>query len=294
VAWISTDASTATARMTAGLPGPLGGFVRVDDRLVATTLTDLITSFRIFNPIRMTELGEELDLTRQVWTATNPNGTARTAGDCGNWTTTSGFGDCGTTHGGPGIWTYDGSCGCDVPHRIICLQRTILTAAPAPSAPTGKIAYYTANNFASGGGLASAHAFCNANKPAAYSTRTFRALLATTTATAGANLDLSANYFRADGTFVGTGADIADGGDLISGFWQRNDGVYSTNQITPWSGAFNIALTGTMATTCNNYMDNTTTSPSAKFSHANWTYAGWFGWFGFGCTITQPLICVEQ
>jgi len=97
---------------------------------------------------------------------------------------------------------------------------------------------------------------CQTEKPAGVTAA--MALIAYTSKPASAALDPTALYVRPDGTLVGTGAQIAAGGNLESGIWQSADGRYVGDFV--WTGQENLDTPGTAATTCGDWTDRSSIS----------------------------------
>lgn len=74
------------------------------------------------------------------------------------------------------------------------------------------------------------------------------------------------SYYRLDGAFVGTGADLATidypASDIFtgSGIWQAADGSYDAFNNFVWTGSTQVSLAGTSATTCGNWTSPSTTA----------------------------------
>ncbi|MBX3251425.1 MAG: choice-of-anchor D domain-containing protein [Myxococcales bacterium] len=295
-AWVSSPRSTLASRWTAA-----GGVRRLDGALVAESREALLRRRAILSPIRVTELGQELSGEVLVWSSTTDTGEARgnpALGHCSDWTSTGGPGnvDRGSTAGGPGIFTVATAGGsCASTHRIFCVQSTIATPAARPVVPRGGKIAFSAPGWTPSGGLHGADAFCNANKPEGFASRSFRALLATTRTTAASRLDATARYFRPDGTFVGTGAQLASG-ELASGIWQSASGTYDGGEQRVFTGATSPTALGTAETTCRDWAPTTRTDTARRGSPNRLTT--WFSADVGSCAESDRartrLYCVEE
>ena len=213
VAWVSDASSTAVTRL-----GSARGFVRVDGAPFADTLSDITSTNKILNPLRIDENGVDVG-TVGVWTGTNANGTAH-GSTCSNWTSTSGSGQTGSTQGGPNAWTSRTTQSCMGPLRLYCFQKDNTTAlAFTPAA--GSIVFLTGATFAPGAGIAAADTLCATEASNAGLAGTYQALLATTTQSAAARAVIPALNTRKDGVFVGSSGTLGAGGTLASGIWQN-------------------------------------------------------------------------
>ena len=248
-AWISDGTSNAVTRLGA----TTGGWRTLDKRIFARSMIDLVDN-RVLNPITITEKGAKLSVDL-AWTATKTDGTV-TASHCTNWSTTAGNAQSGFVGDGPGRWTATGGVSsCTSSRRLYCLQTTSTTPiAAAFPPPDAKIIYYT-DGFTPGGGVTSANAHCNAHKPPIYATRTFRALVATSTQRIYDTVSYSTLYYRPDGTFVGSGSNLSNG-TLASGIWQRDDGTYPIDLVRVWSGATGTTSYGSVTSSCNDWTYN--------------------------------------
>jgi hypothetical protein len=119
VAWISTLASSASARLTHGtMP-----YVRPDGMMVASDWTALVKG-TIDNAILFDELGGSSPNGR-AWTGTNSNGGGYSSYACTSWTNTSPTlpGVAGNVGGNGSGWSSDGLDACSSTHRLYCVER---------------------------------------------------------------------------------------------------------------------------------------------------------------------------
>ncbi len=288
-AWISDGTSNAVTR----LGETTGGWRMLDQRIFARSMNDLVNN-RILNPLTLTEKGSKVGA-ELAWTATKTDGTV-TANHCANWSSTAEHGQGGFVGDGPGRWTTTGTVSiCSLSRRLYCLQTTSTTAiASTFPPPDAKIIYYT-DGFTPGGGVTSANAHCNAHKPPIYATRTFRALVATSTQRIANIASSSTLYYRPDGTLVGSGSNLANG-PLASGIWQRDDGTYPVDLVRAWSGSTAPNAFGSVTTSCNDWTYN---DPGATGTEGlvNRTPEGTVWWTitpAIACNSTRALYCIEQ
>jgi|CXWL01.1.fsa_nt_gi hypothetical protein len=285
IAWISTSTSHARARL-----GTARGFVRPDGVPVADTITSLLDSNQIWNPIRIDEWGNDLGSVYPM-TGTLSNGMAALA-NCSNWTSTSGSVQMavGSAARGPVHWTnYVGAPPCNQgPLPIYCIQKT--ANRPLALLPErGKYIYVTSTNFVPGSGRSGADDLCNAQKPAGAGQ--VRALLATTTLKASSLVDHFGTYIRVDGQVVGTGAELMTTGWLRSGIWQTGAGAYVA-PFMAWTGSVDMTTLGTATGTCGNWTQG---NVSGIVGFPTQTEAP--KWWNAGttpCSGTLPLYCIEQ
>ena len=117
-AWLSTDTSAASSRLThATVP-----YVRTGDKLIiANSWTDL-TDGTLDRPISLTEVGGVAN--GPVFTGTRTDGGTPGNFDCGDWTSTSGFGYVGTSSAINANWSQSNTQGaCAGPARLYCFEQ---------------------------------------------------------------------------------------------------------------------------------------------------------------------------
>lgn len=287
VAWASTASIPLSTRWTA-----TGGLERIDGRPFALSRAELFAG-RVINPNNLDDTGARLSALSVIWTGTNDDGSA-SAANCRAWTSTqvAASGLTGRAEGGPGLWTSLVDQGCaDPSFRIACVQNGSNTTLVNPAPPANaKIAYRT-GPVARPNSRAAADSVCAANKPPAFSGRTFVALIATAGTTAARRIDQQATYYRFDGARPGRGADLSLG-KLESGLWTRVDGVSETGSVSVWTGADSVSALGTSASTCGDW-----TSPAGTvvLGQANYSDALFFGYGNpvAGCAGAHALYCIE-
>jgi cysteine-rich repeat protein len=283
IAWVSLPLSSAQARL-----GPTTqGWVRVDGEPFATTQSSLLTSGVVYHPLRLDEYGVDVG-TSPVLTATTNTGSAA-SNNCLNWTSPAAtvFKTTGDAASGSGGWSSQSVTPCSVAASVYCLMKT-KTAALTVTPQTGK-RIYLSGTFTPAVG-ASPDNRCTLDKPVGVGT--VKAFVATNSSAASAVLNPAQPYIRLDGTFIGTGADLAAGVRLTSGMWQLGTGAYAGDGQTIWTGATTPTTVGTSATTCTNW---TSTASTARAGRAASTDAAWWNFGTVSCSSTMArLYCVEQ
>ncbi|MEB2284493.1 MAG: hypothetical protein OZ922_07440 [Myxococcales bacterium] len=297
VAWLSTTGTAAPDRL-----GSAQGFVRVDGKPFANSVADILAN-EIFAPLRIDENGVDVSVGEPptaspltVWTGTAKDGSIA-AYTCNDWTSpdAAASGMAGRLTGGPAAWTARSNAGCDTARRLYCFQ-VDHTASLGPAPTSGKIAFVSTKAFTPGPGvgLAGADALCAGNAAAVGLGGTYKALLATTTASAASRMALAPLYVRPDGTPIATGATLAAGGALESGIWQRADGSYvpSAGDLV-YTGAAAPAVAGTAASTCDDWSAQTSTAATIGASvYADTTW--WSHATNAACSATIAVYCLEQ
>ncbi len=292
VAYISDAASPATSRISSGARG----WVRMDGKPFADTLTGLLVNNQVFNPIQLDENGRD-STALFLFTGVNPD-SSLTNFSCSNWTSATGNAVVGHPRGGPGGWSSYGNTTCftaaQSPGSLLCMGTT-RSGAVAPVVTSGRKIWVTSSAFAPGGGQ-TPDAKCQADRPAGVTTAV--ALVASTAAPASAVLASTTNYVRPDGTLVGTGAQIAAGGNLASGIWQTADGTYRTffpggSSYLAWTGSTSVSTIGTVASTCGNWADSSQTAGLMGYSYMADT--SWWGAVPAQCTSASNagLYCIQ-
>lgn len=296
VAWLSTESVNAASRL-----GTAQGFVRVDGTPFANTVADIVSN-KIFNPIRLNESGVDVSAgvapgasTLTVFTGTLGDGTVATGSTCADFTDSGANARRGEVSGGPVTWTARQNSNCSTARRLYCFQ-VDHAAALVPSPTSGKIAFVSTKGFAPGPGVgvAGADALCASNATNAGLAGTYKAFLATTTASAASRVTLAPLYVRPDGIPIATGATLAAGSALDSGIWQRADGTYvpATGDLV-YAGASSPSAAGTGASTCDDW--TTTTSTTANIGADTFADPTWWNLAANGaCTSQLAVYCLEQ
>ncbi|MCC6847898.1 MAG: hypothetical protein IT294_05305 [Deltaproteobacteria bacterium] len=297
VAWLSTSGVNAMTRL-----GAAQGFVRVDGKPFANAVSDILAN-EIYSPLRLDENGVDVSINAAptssaltVWTGTTKDGVVAMT-TCGDWTSMDGSadGNVGRATGGPVAWTARSNAGCDTARRLYCFQIDH-TSNLAPPPTSGKVAFVSTKAFLPGPGVdvADADALCADNAAGAGLVGTFKALLATSTASAASRVTLAPLYVRPDGTPIAIGATVAAGSPLESGIWQRADGTYvpSAGDLA-YTGAPLPSATGTLASTCDDWSAQTSTTATlgaSAFADSTWWAHATTG----SCATTLAVYCLEQ
>jgi cell division septation protein DedD len=298
VAWLSTSSVNAISRL-----GTARGFVRIDGKPFANSGADIVAN-RIFHPLRINESGIDVSSgispgasTLTVFTGTLGDGTVATGSTCDDFTSTSGSARRGEVSGGPVSWTARQNSNCSTTRRLYCLQIDHSGADLLPPPTSGKIAFVSTKTFLPGPGVgvAGADTLCASNATSAGLTGTFKALLATTTASAASRVALAPLYVRPDGIPIASGSTIAAGGPLDSGIWQRADGTYvpATGDLIYAGAPSPSVVAPTLAASCDDW--TTTTSTAAYIGADTFADPLWWSLAQNGtCTSTLAVYCLQQ
>ncbi|MDP1822693.1 MAG: choice-of-anchor D domain-containing protein [Archangium sp.] len=292
VAWVSTVTNRAVDRLTA-----TGGQRRPDGNVFATSKAQMLAN-SIRYPISLDETGRQIPgVGDNIWTGANSTGGA-TMSDCVNWTSNTVAVNRGIPTGGPSFWSdIGGSHFCSNGNtRVLCLGNMSNTSL-GTSIPFGNKRIFRTTPVPMPSGLSGANNSCSAQASAAGIGTNYRALLASTGASAATNALLSdtTTYQRVDGTRIGTGAEIKVK-NLTSGIWQNANGTFiipSSGGELAWTGAPDPNTAGVNSETCLNW------TSSSGFTRVGRTQSSSGNFFDVNgnmnpCTGSFGLYCVEQ
>jgi hypothetical protein len=256
VAYVSDTASNAATRL-----GNARGWVRMDSKPFTDTLMGLFNNNQVMNPIRFDENGQVVGphaAPVEVMTGTSTSGlfTGDSANDsCHDWTMTSNAALAGDPAGGPFFWDPNGFEHTDCqPHPVICMGKARSAAIPTTTI-SGKLIWLSP----AWPGFPAPDQHCQSALPSGVTSA--KALIARSTAPASSVVNASTSYYRPDGTFVGTGAQLGAGGPVASGIWQSANGAYST--VGPIQAVLTGRNGGTPADNCNDWQPGSGTMARA-------------------------------
>lgn len=238
VAWLSTATVDARDRL-----GTARGWRRPDGMPFVDTQGALLNG-RILYPAIVDETGTRVPATvgELVVTNTSPEGLAATT-DCGGFASTTGMTAAGTPAGTTRMWTQNGQdVGCATPARLYCFG-TDLNVAVATPQHEGPRAFVDRAEWWPGDGFASADARCQATAMSFGLTGSFKALLASATASAASRFDLSRPaWVRLDGVRLAASRAAFMASELDTSPSIFADGTYDRGYPLIWTGG---AGTGT-------------------------------------------------
>lgn len=294
VAWLSDTTTNAIDRLAVAR-----GWVRPDGLPVTDTAAELAARGP-FVPISVMADGTDLTSVTavDVVTASTNAGyptSSNTSGTCMDWTSTTDDVLVGAAQS-TNDWSHVslGLTGpCSAPHRLYCFG-TGLSTAVAPSAIAGqRRAFLTATSIMPGSGIASFDALCQADADAAGLGGSFRALVATTTASAASRFDATgATWVRIDGVpLAPTAADL-----LATGFRtslnQLANGTYRRALVaTVFTGATTITAVGSES--CMSW-DTAIASMDARAGSYHFAGARALDQQLAACNLNRPLYCLEE
>ena len=291
-AWLSTSTTNAVSRL-----GSARGWVRVDGKPFVDSIADL-TAGKIIHPLRVDETGDDVGQLR-VTTGTKSDGTVASSELCGNWTSSTGttYTTQGTSDGLGSMWTNFGGQLCGTAARLYCFGVDRTAVVDVTPATTYRRAFTTKASWTPGGGLASADALCMQEATAASLPGTYKALLASSGATAASRVSTSGSVWaRVDGVAIATLASftfavtrwiVSPNLTADKTTWYGNTGV--------WTGAARLPPAGTSSTTCNNWTVSTAgnTAIGGRIGYTTLADIADDG-SPTACSSSQKLLCFQQ
>jgi len=257
-AYLSSSTTSALSQLAGA-----SGWVRVDGKPIAGSASDF-ASGRYFYPLRLTSAGVDVGDVA-VMTATT-NGAQSGSGSCADYTSTSGSITVGTAAGQSTMASNFGSLNCTASMRMYCVGVDRAAAVQISPVPARRLAFVTSVAWTPSGGLLSADALCQNEASAASLPGTFRALLATSTATAASRFNTAGlPWGRVDGALLASTAAAAMSGTL----WDTSPGLSANGSkyfgnSGVWGGAANLTTVGTVAQTCSNWTSTAGTGTAGR------------------------------
>jgi hypothetical protein len=291
VAWLSTSSSNAIDRLAGAR-----GWQRPDGRPVVDTVADLM-AVRMFYPPELDERGQLVPRRTRLLTGTDGTGLVTVGNTCGDYADTAGNDWSGITGTTTALWTIGGggtSTGCAEPSRLYCFGIDA-NIAVAPQPQTARRAFLSVGGFASGSGIGPADTLCAQEASTTGLTGTYRALIATTTASAISRFNLQGpNWTRVDGVeLAASPADLAAGLFITSPVVQADGSHWPWGIVGPWTGASQPDAVGTDATTCRDWAMTNMTSTGGVGYYAM-AGAEAFSSGTRNCTGAVYVYCLEQ
>jgi hypothetical protein len=188
--------------------------VRTDGNLVFRSIAEIVSGSRMYYNISFDSSGaRHLDSQYSAWTGTLPDGTVSRL-TCSDWTA-SDFGtrgEVGAVTNGVRYWTSGGEDHCNDNTHLLCFGTAYHPLVAAPTVGLQRVAFVSSIKFAPSTGIATADAVCQTEASGAGLVGTFKALLATTGASAASRFPLGlARWVRPDGVRL-----VDAAGDLVS------------------------------------------------------------------------------
>ncbi len=303
------DAVCATAATAATLPGKYiayaststvdavdrirvaRGWNRVDGAPFADT-ADQVAAGALFTPPRIDEYGQRVPNFTATMTGTTDGRFDRS---CSDYTSISSAVD-GTT--GDAWMTFHFSSmtpnNCSATYSVFCFGiDRVAQVRPMP----GPVRHaFVSSQWTPGSGLAGADAHCQTDAASVALPGNYRALLATSTATAASRFDLTGvPWARVDDSLIAATPDALMQLQLETQFDRdvtgAHVGVFFSG--SNWTGANTPTQFATLNESCNNWMDSTISFFGVTGATA-WLDGGFFSANASSCNSLQTLYCLEQ
>ena len=264
-AWLSTSTVNAIDRL-----GSASGWVRPDGKPFVNSVAE-IAQGKVLYPPRLDEFGNDLGAGPVVMTATGRDGTLIAGTNyttCGDFTSDVYDGkplDSGLASANSWWFTYAVSVGCAGPARIYCFGIDH-SAQVAVTPVAGRRAFVTATYWTPGGGIGSADALCQNEATAAKLPGTYKALLASSGASAASRFNVNgAPWIGYDGMPLAAtasaffSASVLDVSPMVFA-----DGSVNCWSCYVWSGAATMTTAGSDTTNCGNWLSTSGTGAAGQ------------------------------
>jgi hypothetical protein len=287
-AWMSSSTTDARAALAGAR-----GWVRTDGLPFVDTVDDL-TAGRLLSPPLTDETGHILAPMFQgeyVATGTKADGT-RNGTVCHDWTDNAAYIQHGYPDGTTYTWTSGVTASCTAMAHLYCFGvslNTPLTVVPAQ----GRLSFLTQGTLKPGGGVAAADALCAQEAVSASLAGTFKALLATSTASAASRFAADGVRVRLDGiplnvpgqSLFGTSAWLTTLNVTSTRGYEGNWGV--------WAGAHDLGSPGTKADSCQDWQVQST-AQTALIGNSSSIPRRWDGGYPTSCDYPGRFYCLQQ
>jgi hypothetical protein len=294
VAWISTTTVDAIDRLTGSR-----GWTRVDGTPVLDQPDGIVTG-QMLDAIATEANGTRPATGGDLWTGTWRSGRA-ISDPCSNWTTLSGaqYAIVGDADDAGFTW-HGASISCNSSHRIACFEVGRAVAVAVTPAPRGRIAFLS-TPVTPDAGLAGFDLRCRNEASSAGLPGTYRAVTATTTASARSRFTIDARPItRVDGTVVATDStSFFDASIKRSILNQRADGTRVGYEFPNgagedvWIGASTPDVAATAVTSCNNWTSIASTS-IGYCGAVDSIGARFWADASPSCDFVAPLLCLQE
>lgn len=260
VAWLSTNSVNAKDRL-----GTASGWVRTDGKPLVDTVDNLLAG-KIYYPLRLDEFGADVG-NAQVMTGTANNGTVISGRTCSDWTDNGAAVEVQGGYAGSTtqIWTGFFSSNCTAPRRLYCFG-VDYSEPVSPPDNTGRIAFLSNSSFAPDTGLAAADTICANEATSASLPGTYKALMATDSATAASRFTLSGStWVRPDGVAIVELPSDLTSSELIAPVNVSADGGSYRGNNMVWMGAVDFNTVGS-GTSCTSWGSTTGSGAASRAS----------------------------
>ena len=283
VAFLSTSTVNARDRLAGSR-----GWARIDGVPLLDQADDAMRG-HLLSPLAIDELG---NYAGADFVATGSTGTADVLGGwtCNDYTDGSAMVEGGVGNFTSGLWLMDNNQSCASMARIYCFGLG-KTAPVAPPPVTGRLQFMTVESYVvDGNGLATADALCNSEAQQGSLPGSYKALLATSTASAFSRFSAGSPWQRVDGMVLSPSLLDLEQNEMFTTPNLSATGA-AQGDIEVMTGIINPAQANTTGQACGDW-----TAPGGQGLTGRSDFLGSvFNDAGttIGCT-TQPIYCFEE
>jgi hypothetical protein len=288
VAWLASDTVDPISRL-----GTARGWVRTDGLPFLDQVSDL-GNFKTFYPLSLDEAGHTVAGGTRV--VTGADGVGRTVGagtNCSGYTSTAGTASFGAIPGSVDAWSQAIiSAPCTQSTPIYCFGIDNTTPITLPPITTRRAFVLNATTTGAAlGGIAGADMKCQGAATMAGLSGTFRALVASNTASAISRFDLAgSNWVRMDGLPIAASPQQFAATSWSAALNISAEGYYEESFLSAWTGAATLGAAGTTATTCNNWTGG---NNGYQGTYTALDGKAVFDGVAVACTLPNRLYCLE-
>jgi hypothetical protein len=266
--------------------GNASGWVRMDGKPFASTKAAFVANHTLY-PNTVTEYGGAVPTTTLV-----NSGLGGVQWDCMGWTSSTLVGNQTAGQAGGG-WTggaiSGGYSACGIPLPLYCFE-VDYNVNVTYTRVSGRTAF-VASSVPMGGGLAAFDSLCSTKAAAAGLSGTYKAMVATTSASAASRFTTTGTFVRTDGVPFAVAADLFQATPTLLASLEIDE-TQSVASVVAAAGASSPIATATATTNCNDY----TTVSSMRFDDAMPSYVDgyFFGSGAFQCDQSVSAYCLQQ
>ncbi len=296
VAFLSTTSTGMMARLN-GLAPPPQGFVRLDGRPIASSITQLFGG-ALTHPIHQTATGSYVP-DALFWSQTNDSGAPTSMGNaCNGWAGNAG---AMTTLGHAGRttrWASDpgeAAVSCAQMRRLVCVQAdggSFMSVRP-PAPPSGAITVFTTAGVRGGDqGIGGMDSLCASEASAVGLTGTFVAFVSSSAGAASTRTTLTGPLVRTDGWTLGPMSAFTSSSGQPLGTFAVSAGGAPTASVSSWTGMPASGASGTSGA-CADFTDSAMIGDAgfpASADIAEWAAQS----TSSQCNRTFPVMCIQR
>jgi hypothetical protein len=245
VALLPTSTTTIPARLAGSR-----GWVRLDGVAVFDQPADVFRNQ--FNPIAIDDANEFFVDTALAASGADDNGAAMATRTCTNWTVTTGSSETRTRHYSGAVNSTNSGAQCNVSLRMFCAETGKQVAVAPTPWPFGRYVFSSTSAFSPASGVAAADLVCANQAGAAGLPGTYRALIATSTASIVQRVGSLAGPWRLPNGVRVSRIDLENATAFDAPINVTATGATALESRV-WIGAPDLVTAGTAATTCNDW-----------------------------------------